>query len=72
MLFFSEEEQVKKGVPARLVKNIPTFQCAVLRQMGIDFFTQYLLGQRNMEDFHISLPCDSWLLLTSRHSHPFE
>ena len=20
---------------------------------------------------HISLPCDSWLLLTSRHSHPF-
>ena len=21
---------------------------------------------------HISLPCDSWLLLTSRHSHPFE
>ena len=31
--------------------------------MVIDLFTSYL---------HISLPCDSWLLLTSRHSHPFK
>ena len=29
--------------------------------MGIDLSTLYL---------HISLPCDSWLLLTGRHSHP--
>ena len=44
-------------------KYSKTFQCAVPRQMGIDTFTQYL---------RISLPCDSWLLLNSRRSHPKE
>ena len=39
-----------------------TFQCAEFqRQMGIDSLTQSIC---------ISLPCNSWLMLNSRRSHP--
>ena len=47
---------LKNSIPAR---NVWKKVCSN-RQIGIDFFTQYV---------HISLTCDSWLLLTCRHSH---
>ena len=52
-----------KSTQARNIWEIINKLFSVLNstQMGIDSFTQYL---------HISLPCDSWLLLNSRHSHP--
>ena len=51
---------LKKSISSKRLEESRTFQCAVLRQMGMDLFT-YL---------NISLPCDSWLLLCSRHFHP--
>ena len=56
---------LKQSVPARNVREkifLNFSVCALLKQMGIDSFTEYL---------NLSLPCDSWLLLTSRRSHPF-
>ena len=60
--FFRTTEEEHSG-SKRLGENIPKlFSVLYTGIWALTLFTQYL---------HIFLPCDSWLLLNSRHSHSF-